>query len=85
MIEAETDDSASTSSEPMTSSAALSAKLAEDSSNEVDDEGFFDKPAVSPESGASTPPPGPTPTPVDTLAQAAESFLSQGMLATNNT
>ncbi len=84
-MDMETDDSASTSSEPtMTSSAALSAKLAEDVAAEVDDEGFFDKPAVSPESGTSTPPPQ-TPNGVDTLAQAAESFLSPGMLAGNNT
>ena len=29
----------------------------EDSNLDADDEGFFDRPAVSPESGASTPPP----------------------------
>ena len=29
----------------------------EDSSLDADDEGFFDRPAVSPESGTSTPPP----------------------------
>ena len=29
----------------------------EDSNIDADDEGFFDRPAVSPESGASTPPP----------------------------
>ncbi len=29
----------------------------EDSNLDADDEGFFDRPAVSPESGTSTPPP----------------------------
>ena len=49
----ETDDSASTTSSTMMASNA--SKLVTD---EADDEGFFDKPAVSPsESGTSTPPP----------------------------
>jgi hypothetical protein len=45
-------DSEETETEPETT------KFSEEDSNlDADDEGFFDRPAVSPESGASTPPP----------------------------
>jgi hypothetical protein len=45
-------DSEETETEPETTTFSE-----EDSNLDADDEGFFDRPAVSPESGASTPPP----------------------------
>jgi hypothetical protein len=78
----ETDDSASVSSanEGQTSSSSSAAgKLME---AEADDEGFFDKPAVSPsESGTSTPPPSSEP---ETLGSSTDesNFLRNSFVTT---
>jgi hypothetical protein len=77
----ETDDSASVSSanEGQTSSSSAAGKLME---AEADDEGFFDKPAVSPsESGTSTPPPSSEP---ETLGSSTDesNFLRNSFVTT---
>ena len=70
----DTDDNISVSSNNENFTAASNKLI-----DEVDDEGFFDKPAVSPsESGASTPPPSSDP---ETLSSQEESsFLSPELL-----
>jgi hypothetical protein len=71
----ETDDSASTTSDTgLAAATALSnaaSKLMAD--DVIDDEGFFDKPAVSPDSGTSTPPPSNSDS--ETLSTEQESFI----------